>query len=170
MQAHNRDLDYYIEKLNKRVDLSSKEAHEAMGMIMSEEAADSKKKDFLIALQAKGPTVEEIASFALTIRKLARQIDLAEVIKKKKVLVDTCGTGGGGVETFNVSTAIMFILSAAGLVVAKHGNRAITSKCGSADVLEQLGIDVKMQPEKASRCLSKIGIAFLFAPLYHGAF
>jgi anthranilate phosphoribosyltransferase len=101
--------------------------------------------------------------------QMAKQIELKD-IKKDKVLADTCGTGGGGVETFNISTTIAFILSAAGIVVAKHGNRAITSKCGSADVLEALGININMQPAQVARCLLELGITFLFAPLCHTAF
>lgn len=163
------DLSPYIDKLNRKIDLSTEDATQAMSIIMSAEASDSQKAAFLIALQAKGPTTEEIASFAFAIRQLARQPELKD-IKKDKVLGDTCGTGGGTIETFNISTTIMFILSASGMVVAKHGNRAITSKCGSADVLGELGININMEPQKASRCLSEIDIAFFFAPLYHGAF
>ena len=169
MEKKSNSLNFYIEKLIQKKDLTSEEATQAMRIIMSVEALLSEKAAFLISLQKKGPTIEEIASFAFTIRQMAKQVELKD-IKKDKVLADTCGTGGGTLETFNISTTIMFILSAAGIVIAKHGNRAITSKCGSADVLEQLGININMEPAKASRCLSRIGIAFLFAPLYHSAF
>lgn len=162
-------LDPYIGQLIHKNNLSPEEAAQAMGIIMSEQVPSSEKAAFLTALQVKGATAEEIASFTFTIRQMAKPVELKD-IKEGQVLADTCGTGGGGVETFNISTAIMFILSAQGLIVAKHGNRAITSKCGSADVLEQLGINISMEPDKVARCLSEIGVAFLFAPLYHGAF
>ncbi|MFH1338223.1 MAG: anthranilate phosphoribosyltransferase [Candidatus Omnitrophota bacterium] len=163
------DLNPYIDKLNRKIDLSMEEAASAMSVIMSKEAPDSEKAAFLVALQAKGPTTEEIASFAFAIRQIAGKVETKD-IKKDKVLADTCGTGGGAIETFNVSTTSMFILSASGMAVAKHGNRAITSKCGSADVLEELGVNIAMEAEIASRCLAEIDIAFFFAPLYHGAF
>lgn len=163
------NLNPYIDRLNRKIDLSMEEATSAMSIIMSADVPDSQKAAFLTALQAKGPTIEEIASFAFAIRKIARQVETKD-IKKDKALADTCGTGGGAIETFNVSTTSMFILSASGMAVAKHGNRAITSRCGSADVLEELGVNIKMEPEKASRCLAEIDIAFFFAPLYHGAF
>lgn len=169
MSMENTNLSPYIGQLIQKKDLSPEDAACAMSIIMSEQAPASGKAAFLTALQIKGPTAEEIASFAFTIRQMAKQVELKN-IKKDKVLADTCGTGGGAVETFNISTTIMFILSASGIVVAKHGNRAITSKSGSADVLEQLGININMEPAKVSRSLSEIGIAFLFAPLYHGAF
>ncbi|MFC1592615.1 anthranilate phosphoribosyltransferase [Candidatus Omnitrophota bacterium] len=164
----NMDLGVYIKQIEQNKDLSTGDAAQAMSLIMSVEAGESAKKDFLTALAGKGATTEEIASFALTIRQIAKQFDLSN-IDTGKVIVDTCGTGGGG-ETFNISTTIMFILSAAGMVVAKHGNRAITSKCGSADVLEALGVNINMDTHRASRCLSEAGLTFLFAPLYHGAF
>lgn len=163
------NLLFLIEQLKRGDDLSQEDAACAMKIIMSADAEQPQKAAFLAALAKKGATGEEIASFALTIRQMARQFELSN-IEKGKVMIDTCGTGAGGVETFNISTTIMFILSAAGLLVAKHGNRAITSKCGSADVLEALGININMQPQVAGRCLSEIGLTFLFAPLYHGAF
>lgn len=163
------NLAPYIEKLNRKTDLSAQESAQAMRLIMSTEIADSPKAAFLIALQAKGASQEEIASFAALIREMACQIDISG-LSKDKVLMDTCGTGAGGVETFNISTTVMFILAAAGIAVAKHGNRAITSKCGSADVLQELGINILLSPQQASRCLCEINITFLFAPLCHGAF
>ena len=169
MVGEAKILSKYIQALIRREDLSREDASLAMSIIMSSDALESEKAEFLIALQEKGPTAEEISSFALTIRQLARHVDLAG-IKKNSILVDTCGTGGGTIETFNISTTTMFILSALGIVVPKHGNRAITSRCGSADVLEKLGININMSSEKISKCLSEIGIAFLFAPLCHGAF
>ncbi|MFH1578417.1 MAG: anthranilate phosphoribosyltransferase [Candidatus Omnitrophota bacterium] len=169
MATKDSNLSFYIEKLIHKSDLSLEEAKQAMNIIMSEKAPESQKAAFLTALQAKGAATEEIASFASTIRELAKPVELGD-FKKDKVLIDTCGTGGGAVETFNISTTIMFILAASGITVVKHGNRAITSKCGSADVLEELGVNITMEPPKVIECLSEIGIAFLFAPLYHGAF
>lgn len=163
------NLSLYIKQLIQGKDLLSEDAARAMSIIMSQQAPESQKAAFLAALQAKGPIAEEIASFAFTIRRMAKQVEFKD-FEKDSVLADTCGTGGGTADTFNISTTIMFILSASGIVVAKHGNRAITSKCGSADVLEELGININMEPAIVSRCFSEAGIAFLFAPLYHGAF
>ncbi|MFH1678167.1 MAG: anthranilate phosphoribosyltransferase [Candidatus Omnitrophota bacterium] len=163
------NLSIYTDKLVNKIDLSSEDAARAMRIIMSTQALESDKAAFLTALARKDATTREIASFALTIRQIAKQVELKN-FNKDKIFADTCGTGGGAVETFNISTAIMFILSASGIVVAKHGNRAITSKCGSADVLEELGININMEPERVVRCLSEIDIAFLFAPFYHVAF
>lgn len=168
-EGEDRSLESYINQLIQKRDLSEADAVRSMSIIMSGRASEFQQAAFLTALQMKGPTAEEIASFAYAIRLMAKPIDL-KGLKKGVVLGDTCGTGGGGLETFNISTTIMFILSSCGIIVAKHGNRAITSKCGSADVLEQLGIDIYMEPKKVEKALEEVGIAFIFAPLYHEAF
>ncbi len=167
--GEDRSLDPYIEKLVKKIDLSPKEACQAMFTLMSDKASGFQQAAFLTALQMKGATIDEIASFAYILRKLSEPLRLKS-LKAGTVIGDTCGTGGGTLETFNVSTTIMFILASSGMIIAKHGNRAITSKCGSADVLEELGINIHLGPKEVEECLSKIGIAFIFAPLFHKAF
>ncbi len=169
MESEIKSLTFYINKLIQKKELSYEESSRAIRIIMSDEATPISKAVFLTALQTKEPTAGEIAAFALTIRQMAKRVEI-KGIDENKIIADTCGTGGGGIKTFNISTAIMFILSAADLIVAKHGNRAITSECGSADVLESLGVNVNMAPDVISHCLSEIGVAFLFAPLFHPAF
>ncbi len=162
-------LDTYNQKLIRGENLSPAEAREAVQIIMSDTASDYQKGQFLTALKVKQPTVREIAAFAEILREMAIPVQI-RVADGRSVLGDTCGTGGGTVETFNVSTAIMFILAAAGMVIAKHGNRAITSKCGSADVLEALGVRIDLPPDRVGECISEIGVGFIFAPNFHKAF
>ena len=138
-------------------------AHSVMEQIMSGGATDAQIGGFLVALRAKGETVEEIAGFAEVMREKATVITAAEP------LVDTCGTGGDGSGTFNISTTVAFVAAGAGCTVAKHGNRAMSSKCGSADVLAELGVNVEASPERVGQCLESAGIGFLFAPALHGA-
>jgi anthranilate phosphoribosyltransferase len=153
-----------IKKLSNKQDLTRAEAYDAMNAIMSGQATDAQIAAFLMGLRLKGETVEEITGCAQVMREKAVRIRT-----KHQVVIDTCGTGGDASGTFNISTAAAIIASAAGAVVAKHGNRAVSSKCGSADVLKALGINIEITPEKAAQTLDEIGITFLFAPILHGA-
>ncbi|MEM2047193.1 MAG: anthranilate phosphoribosyltransferase [Candidatus Jordarchaeales archaeon] len=150
----------YIQKLVERVSLTSEEARDAMKKIMSGEATGAQIGAFLTALRMKGETVDEIAAFASVMREFCRRI-------KPRVngrLVDTCGTGGDRVKTFNVSTASAFVVAGAGIHVAKHGNRSVTSRSGSADVLEKLGFNLNAEPERVERMIESVGVGFMFAP------
>lgn len=131
--------------------------------------APEPKADFLAALARKGETVEEIAGFALELRELSVPVPLSPALRLREIL-DVCGTGGDRLNTFNISTTVALVCAAAGIAVAKHGNRAITSQSGSADVLEALGIPVDQAPEQAAQAIEKRGFAFLFAPRFHPAF
>jgi len=157
-----QDLTLHIAK---GCELSAAEVSAALAALLTPEVADPAKADFLTALAAKGETAEEIAAFARELR--SRAVD--PVFHTTKLL-DIVGTGADGANTFNISSCTLFVAAAAGIAVAKHGNRAITSKCGSADVLEHLGVRIEMSPAVARHCLTETGIAFLFAPLYHPAF
>ena len=145
--------------------LSDAEVGAVVTALLAPEIADAAKAEFLTALAAKGETAEEIAAFARELR--TRAVD--PVFNTAKLL-DIVGTGADGANTFNISSCTMFVAAAAGIAVAKHGNRAITSQCGSADVLERLGARIELSPAAARHCLAETGIAFLFAPLYHPAF
>ncbi len=158
-------LKKFINKVVEREDLSEEEAKEAMSVIMEGEALPTQIASFLTALRMKGETSEEITGFARAMREKAVPIHAAN----GEYVVDTCGTGGDGSGTFNISTAVAFVAAGAGLTVAKHGNRSVSSRCGSADVLEALGVNINVSPGKVERCLQEVGIAFLFAPLFHPA-
>nr|WP_244267307.1 anthranilate phosphoribosyltransferase [Moorella glycerini] len=145
-------------------DLSETEAEQAMDSIMTGEATPAQIAAFLTALRLKGETVEEITGFARSMRRRA-----AGLTTRHQVFIDTCGTGGDGRHTFNISTTAAFVIAGAGVAVAKHGNRSVSSRCGSADVLEALGIKVDLPPAAVARCLDEVGMAFLFAPVFHGA-
>jgi anthranilate phosphoribosyltransferase len=132
--------------------------------LLDSSATDAQIAASLIALKLKGETVEELAGLAEGMRARAVSIQTHH-----KCFIDTAGTGSSCVKTFNVSTSAAFVIAGAGLPVAKHGNRAASSRCGSADVLTALGVDVSMSPEISEKCLNEIGICFMFAPLYHGA-
>ena len=153
-----------IKKAVEGINLTREEARSAMETIMNGEATDAQISGFLVAMRLKGETVEEIASFTRVMREKATHIDAGTT----KVL-DTCGTGGDGTHTFNISTVSAFVAAGAGITVAKHGNRSVSSKCGSADVIKELGINIDILPEKVSECLKKVGIAFLFAPKLHAS-
>ncbi|MBM4461828.1 MAG: anthranilate phosphoribosyltransferase [Chloroflexi bacterium] len=153
-----------IAKLIQKEDLSSAEAEAVMQEIMLGQATPSQIGAFLIALRMKRETVEEIVGCAKAMRANA-----INVVTKQNPVVDTCGTGGDGVGTFNVSTVVAFVIAGAGVAVAKHGNRSVSSRCGSADVLESLGARIDLGPEETARCLDEIGIGFLFAPRLHPA-
>jgi anthranilate phosphoribosyltransferase len=160
---------------NHRQSLSRAEAREAMAEVLAGSCTDAQIAAFLVALHMKGETVEEIVGFAEAIRAAAIPL---EVVRNSTVdvsgterdaLVDTCGTGGDASGTFNISTATALVVAGAGVRVAKHGNRSVTSKCGSADVMEALGVDINLRPTQIATCLDKVGIAFLFAPAMHSA-
>jgi len=154
-----------IRRLAEREDLSRSEARQAMNEIMSGEATHAQIAAFLVGLRLKGETVDEIVGCAEAMREKA-----TKVRTRHTVVIDTCGTGGDAVGTFNISTASALVASGAGAVVAKHGNRAVSSRCGSADVLKTLGVKVEDVPvEKVEQCLDEIGIAFLYAPSLHTA-
>jgi anthranilate phosphoribosyltransferase len=153
-----------VAKLIEGQDLSRDETVAVMNQIMSGEATDAQIGGFLVSLRLKGETVDEVSGAAEVMRQKATPITT-----KHKVVVDTCGTGGDGSGTFNISTAAAFVAAGAGLCVAKHGNRAASSQCGSADVLKALGVNIEVGPEVVSRCLDKVGIGFLFAVALHGA-
>jgi anthranilate phosphoribosyltransferase len=154
-----------IFKVVERMNLSEAEMMEAFEEIMDGKATPAQIASLITALSMKGETVDEIAGAARCMRQKATRIPL----HSKAEVLDTCGTGGDNRNTFNISTAVAFVASAAGVRVAKHGNRSISSHCGSADVMEQLGITVTLKPEEIGRCIDEIGIGFLFAPNLHGA-
>jgi anthranilate phosphoribosyltransferase len=153
-----------IERLLERKDLSRGEAQQAMHTIMAGEATESQIAAFLIALRAKGETAEEIAGCALAMRNHA-----VSVRPRRTDLVDTAGTGGDGARTINLSTAAALLAASAGAGVAKHGNRAVSSACGSADVLEALGFEIEQPPDIVERSIDELGFGFLFAPSHHPA-
>jgi anthranilate phosphoribosyltransferase len=154
----------YLEKLVARKDLAQAEAAEAFDLIMAGQATPAQIGAFLATLRAKGETVEEIAGGASSMRRHAVFIDAGGL-----PVVDTCGTGGDKSGTFNVSTTAAFVVAGAGVPVAKHGNRAITSQCGSADLLAALGVNIEATPDKVEQCVREAGIGFLFAPKLHPA-
>jgi anthranilate phosphoribosyltransferase len=153
-----------IAKLVKCENLTEDEAASAFEVIIRGDATPSQIAGFLVALRMKGETADEIAGFARTARSLATPIEI------DGALLDTCGTGGDGLATFNISTLSAIVAAACGARVAKHGNRAASSLCGSADVLEKLGVKIDLAPEGVARCIQEAGIGFLFAPIFHPSF
>jgi anthranilate phosphoribosyltransferase len=153
-----------IKKVVEFKNLDENEAIDVMNEIMSGKATQSQIASILTALRMKGETPVEIASFAKVMREFATKIN-----PKVDKLVDTCGTGGDSLNTFNISTTVAFVVAGCNVAVAKHGNRSVSSKCGSADVLEALGVNLDIPPKKVEECIEKVGIGFLFAPLYHSA-
>ena len=149
--------------LNKQ-NLNSDEMREVMRQIMSGRATDAQIGGFLIALRCKGETIDEIAAAAEVMRELADKVEV-----NGAHVIDTCGTGGDGANTFNISTTCAFVVAAAGGQVAKHGNRSVTSSCGSADVLEYAGVNLDLTAKQVSQCVNETGVGFLFAPKHHGA-
>ncbi len=152
-----------IESLVSGRSLSMGEASDVMRQIMAGDASPAQLGAFLTALRLKGETPQEIAGLATAMREVALKVEV------DRTVVDTCGTGGDGKGTFNVSTAAAFVAAASGLKVAKHGNRAVTGSCGSADVLEALGVKIDLGPEGVRRCIEEVGIGFMFAPTFHPA-
>ncbi|HEU4964640.1 MAG TPA: anthranilate phosphoribosyltransferase [Bacilli bacterium] len=144
--------------------LNAVQAEAVMSKIMGGESTDAQTASLLTALRMRGETVEEITGFARAMRNVA-----TPVASKLQGLVDTCGTGGDGMDTFNISTTASFVAAGAGVAIAKHGNRSVSSKSGSADVLQALGVNVDLTADEAAVCLEQAGICFLFAPLYHQA-
>ena len=168
-------LDALHRIANHRESLSRAEAHAVMTQVLTGQCSDAQIAALLVALHMKGETVEEIVGFAEAIRAAAIPLELhADSILDasgtgRDALVDTCGTGGDTSGTFNISTATAFVVAGAGVRVAKHGNRSVTSKCGSADVMEALGVNINLPVERLAACLEQVGIAFLFAPAMHSA-
>ncbi len=153
-----------IAKVVDGENLSERDARSVMRVILRGEAAPSQIAGLITALRMKGETVPEIVGFAKAMRE-----ESVKVRFRGRRLVDTCGTGGDRSNTFNISTTAAFVVAGAGITVAKHGNRSVSSHCGSADVLEALGINIMLGREAVEECLRKVGIAFLFAPIFHGA-
>lgn len=153
-----------IAKVLDRNDLSLTEMQQVMRQIMTGEATDSQIAGFLIALRMKGESIEEIQGGAEIMRELSTKVEVDTAH-----LVDTCGTGGDGSSLFNVSTASAFVAAAAGVKVAKHGNRSVSSKSGSADLLETAGVKLDLTADQVAKCIAEIGIGFMFAPAHHGA-
>ena len=152
-------------QLLERQDLTQDAMLGVMRQVMSGELTSAQIAALLIALRAKGETVDEIAAAAMVMRELSTKVNIQDT----EHLIDTCGTGGDGIQTFNVSTACAFVSAAAGARVAKHGGRSVSSTCGSADVLEVLGVNVNQTPEQVAACVNEIGIGFMFAPNHHSA-
>jgi len=153
-----------IDKAVRNIDLREAEMMAAMEEIMGGEATPAQIGAFITALRMKGETVEEVTGAARIMRQKATRVNACAT-----TIVDTCGTGGDKLNTFNISTTTAFVAAAAGIIVAKHGNRAVSSGCGSADVLEALGVNISVDQEIVEECIQQIGIGFLFAPKLHGA-
>jgi len=158
------DMQAAISSVTEHKDLSSEDMAAVMQLIMTGQATPAQIGGFLIGLRMKGETVDEIAGAAQVMRELATRVPVSGAN-----LVDTCGTGGDGASTFNISTASALVAAAAGAQVAKHGNRSVSSSCGSADVLEAAGVNLDLDADQVAECVEKIGIGFLFAPKHHSA-
>lgn len=154
-----------IQKLVEGTNLTVEESQQTMMEIMCGQATNAQTAAFLTALRLKGETVEELTAFANVMRQKCCQI----IPHVQGRLVDTCGTGGDKLKTFNISTAAAFVVAGAGVAVAKHGNRSVTSKSGSADVLEKLGVNLNVEPKKVEKIIETVGIGFMFAPAFHPA-
>ncbi|MFP4660998.1 MAG: anthranilate phosphoribosyltransferase [Halanaerobiales bacterium] len=153
-----------LEKVIAGQNLSEKEMEGTMRAIMEGEVSESQIAGMLVGLRMKGETIEEITGAARVMREKA--ISIRNI---KELSIDTCGTGGDGSNTFNISTTVTFVLAAGGLTVAKHGNRSVSSKCGAADVLEALGVNLSLTPSQVEKCVEEINLGFLFAPVHHKA-
>lgn len=164
--GENAMLKPFIAKAVNRIDLTAVEAQEAMNVIMTGGATPAQIGAYLVALRMKGETVEEITGSARAMRANAVKVELAD---RSTLIYDTAGTGGDGAQTFNISTAAAFVIAGTGRKVAKHGNRAASSQCGSADVLAALGLNLDLSAEQVSKAIGEIGIGFLFAPKFHPA-
>src|SRR6266850_3863025 len=160
----NSVLRHHLNRLQNRENLTRQEAGELLEAMLADDATDAQIAATLIALAAKGETVDELAGMAEALRGRAVKVSSCH-----ETFIDTAGTGSSRAKTFNVSTAAAFVIAGAGLAVAKHGNRAASSKSGSADVLTALGVNVSALVKVSEGCLNEIGICFMFAPLYHGA-
>jgi anthranilate phosphoribosyltransferase len=159
------DFKQSLEHVATGNDLSHDDMLAVMQQIMTGELSSVQIAGFVMALRAKGENVDEITAAATVMRSLSSKVNITETAH----LVDTCGTGGDGIQTFNVSTVSAFVAAAAGAKVAKHGGRSVSSTCGSADVLEALGVSVNLSAEQVASCVNEIGIGFMFAPNHHSA-
>ncbi len=158
------DMPSAIRAVTERRDLSREEMQSVMSTIMTGEATPAQIGGFLIGLRMKGETIDEITAAAQVMRELATRVDVSG-----EHVVDIVGTGGDGSSTFNISTASCFVVAAAGGKVAKHGNRSVSSKSGSADLLEAAGVNLDVSPEQVAKCVNEVGVGFMFAPKHHGA-
>ena len=159
------NINQAIKAVIEKKHLNESDMLDVMKSIMTGQTTDAQIGAFLVGLSMKGETIEEITASAKVMRSLATPVE----IKSDKYLVDTCGTGGDGLGLFNISTASAFVVAAAGGKVAKHGNRSISSKSGSADVLESAGVNLNLSPSLISECITQIGVGFMFAPAHHSA-
>ena len=159
------NINQAIKAVIDKKHLNESDMLDVMNSIMTGQTTDAQIGAFLVGLSMKGETIEEITASAKVMRSLATPVE----IKSNKYLVDTCGTGGDGLGLFNISTASAFVVAAAGGKVAKHGNRSISSKSGSADVLESAGVNLNLSPSLISECIEQIGVGFMFAPAHHSA-
>jgi anthranilate phosphoribosyltransferase len=178
LQREEIMLKQAIQKVVNRSNLTEQEMEAAMEVIMTGQATPAQIGSFITALRLKGETIEEITGAARVMRQKATRIqaheasvsiDRDEINLDLETVVDTCGTGGDGTNTFNVSTTTAFVVAGCGLRVAKHGNRSVSSLCGSADVIEKLGVKLDVPPAVVEKCLNEVGIGFLYAPALHGA-
>ena len=158
------DIQTAIQAVLNGRDLSAEDMRGVVREIMTGQCSDAQIAGFLVSLRAKGETAQEITAAASVMRELATEVSVSE-----RPLIDTCGTGGDGAGTFNISTTVAFVVAAAGAYVAKHGNRSVSGRSGSADVLEAVGVRLQITPDEVVRCISEIGVGFLFAPYYHEA-
>jgi anthranilate phosphoribosyltransferase len=158
------DIQQALQKVLNNKNLTIDEMCDVMRLIMSGKTTEAQLSGFLIGLRCKGETIDEIAAAVQVMRELATKV----VINGQHV-IDTCGTGGDGANTFNISTTCAFVVAAAGGQVAKHGNRSVSSSCGSADLLEAAGVNLDLSVEKVTQCVNELGVGFLFAPKHHGA-
>ncbi len=158
------DIKTALNEVISRKDLSRADMHSVMQTIMQGEATPAQIGGLLVALRLKGESVDEITAAAQVMRELASRVEV-----DKTHLVDTCGTGGDGANTFNISTTSAFVVAASGAKVAKHGNRSVSSKSGSADVLEAAGVNLELSAQQVANCIDNVGIGFMFAPMHHSA-
>jgi anthranilate phosphoribosyltransferase len=165
VKGEDMTIQHAINKLARREHLTQAEAEAAMNDIMGGVATPAQIGAYLMGLRLKGETIDEITGSARAMRAAANRAPVSDVSR----LVDTCGTGGDGAGTFNISTTVAFVVAGAGLPVAKHGNRAVSSKSGSADVLSALGVNLTLTPEQVGACIDAVGLGFLFAPNFHPA-
>jgi anthranilate phosphoribosyltransferase len=166
LKAHLKvNYSQILNQLINQQDLSFDVMQSIMRQVMNGELSPAQISALLVALRIKGETVDEIAAAASVMRELSTKVEVAA----SRHLIDTCGTGGDGIQTFNVSTTSAFVAAAAGAKVAKHGGRSVSSVCGSADVLEALGVNVNQTPQQVANCINTLGVGFMFAPNHHSA-
>ncbi len=156
-----------LNRLVEKKNLTRDETYRLFSSIMEGELTDVQIAGILVALRSKGETVEEIAGATEVLREKSRKVPLREELRKR--VVDTCGTGGDLKGTFNISTTVGLVVASCGVPVAKHGNRSVSSRCGSADILESFGVKIDLEPEQVARCIEELGFGFMFAPKFHPA-